>query len=324
MASNREAELLRQQDALARFGELALRSDDLDEILNEACRLVSEALGTDLAKVMELQGDGNTLLVRAGIGWPPGIVGEATTKAEPGSSEGYALQTGEPAISTNIDTEDRFTYPTFVRDAGVKALVNVIIIGAESHPPYGLLQVDSRHPRAFTEDDTKFLRSYANLLAAAVERLRIAADANHATARLRKNEERFRRTLEIETVGVIFFDLEGRLTEANEAFLSTCGYTREDLEAGRLTWRALTPPEWMERSEQAFSELKAKGPTTPYEKEYYRRDGSRWWGLFAAQRLGENEAVEFILDITEKREAEARLRESEALFRSLAEGIPQL
>ena len=75
------AELLRQQMTLARFGELALKSDDLDEILTEACRLVGEAVGTDLAKVVELlREDGETLLVRAGVGWKPGVVGEATVK----------------------------------------------------------------------------------------------------------------------------------------------------------------------------------------------------------------------------------------------------
>src|ERR1700688_2846814 len=83
-------ELLRQQTTLARFGELALRSDNLDEILTEACRLAGEALGTDLAKVVELQEDGETLLVRAGVGWKPGVVGEATLKATEDSSEGHA------------------------------------------------------------------------------------------------------------------------------------------------------------------------------------------------------------------------------------------
>src|SRR3954453_5725927 len=111
MASNREAELLRQQDALARFGELALRSDDLDEILTEACRLVAEALGTDLAKVMELKDDGETLFVRAGVGWKPGVVGEATTKASDKTSEGHALKTGRPMVSSNIAEETRFSYP---------------------------------------------------------------------------------------------------------------------------------------------------------------------------------------------------------------------
>ncbi len=87
-------ELLRQQTALARFGELALRSDDLAEILTEACRLAGEALGTDLAKVVELQADGKTLVVRAGVGWKPGVVGVATITAEHDTSEGHALRTG--------------------------------------------------------------------------------------------------------------------------------------------------------------------------------------------------------------------------------------
>ena len=68
-ATDREEELLRQQDDLPRFGELALRSDDLDEILLEACRLVGEALGIDLAKVMELKEDGRNLLEKVGVGW---------------------------------------------------------------------------------------------------------------------------------------------------------------------------------------------------------------------------------------------------------------
>jgi len=90
---------LRHETTLARFGELALRSDDLDEILAEACRLVGEALGTDLAKVMQLQADGETLLVRAGVGWKPGVVGEVTIQATDDTSEGVALTTGKPMIS---------------------------------------------------------------------------------------------------------------------------------------------------------------------------------------------------------------------------------
>ncbi|WP_207388330.1 hypothetical protein [Lichenihabitans psoromatis] len=67
-----DLDILRQQTTLARFGELALRSDDLDDILTEACRLAAEVLDTEMAKVVELQADGRTLLVRAGVGWGPG------------------------------------------------------------------------------------------------------------------------------------------------------------------------------------------------------------------------------------------------------------
>ena len=179
-------ELLRQQTALARFGELALKSNDLDEILAEACRLVGEALGTDLSKVVQLQEDGHTLLVRAGVGWKPGVVGHTTLKVEDGTSEGHAIRSGEPVVSVDIDEEDRFEYASFLKDNGVRAIVNVLIIGADSRPPFGILQVDSREPRQFTEGDITFLRSYANLVAAAVERLRIFGDLHHSNQELER------------------------------------------------------------------------------------------------------------------------------------------
>lgn len=191
-------ESLRRLDILAKFGELALRSDDLDEILHEACRIVSEALGVDLAKVMELQDDGVTLLVRAGVGWPPGVIGKVTVKAVIGSSEGYALKTGNPAISKNIETETRFSYSDFIIDAGVKALVNVIIISPERRQPYGILQVDSRTPRNFSTRDTKFLRTYANFLAAAVDRIRVAHTLRGSNVTLEARIAQRTRELEME------------------------------------------------------------------------------------------------------------------------------
>jgi PAS domain S-box-containing protein len=184
-ANNNLEEALRQQSVLARFGELALRSNDLDEILAEACRLVGEALRTDLAKVMQLLEDGETLLVRAGVGWNPGVVGEVTVPTRDDTSEGHALKTGEPVISPDIEAETRFKYPAFLIEHGVKAVANVLIIGGVGKPPFGILQIDSRQPRAFDNRDTAFLRSYANLLAAAVDRLRTMAETRDGQERLR-------------------------------------------------------------------------------------------------------------------------------------------
>jgi signal transduction histidine kinase len=212
-------ELLRQQTTLARFGELALRSDDLGEILTEACRLAGEALGTDLAKVVELQEDGKTLIVRAGVGWKPGVIGVATITAEVDTSEGHALRTGEPMMSPDIATETRFKYSQFLIDNDVRAVANVLIISGQGKPPFGILQIDSRVPRQFTESDTLFLRSYANLLAAAVDRLRQrlaleetvaerTRELTEANARLQAEaaerervEETLRQSLKMEAVG---------------------------------------------------------------------------------------------------------------------------
>lgn len=180
-----QSQLLRQQVILAQFGELALRSDSLDEILTEACRLVGEALGTDFAKVVELQEDGRTLLVRAGVGWKDGVVGVATINAEGDTSEAYALKTGEPMISPDIAKETRFRYAPFLIDNGAQAVANVIIIGGKDRPPFGILQVDSRTPREFTDSDITFLRGYANLLAATVDRLRVLDEMRESAAQVR-------------------------------------------------------------------------------------------------------------------------------------------
>jgi PAS domain S-box-containing protein len=319
-----DQELLRQQTALARFGELAIKSDDLDGILTEACRLVGEALSTDLAKVMELREDGETLFVRAGVGWKPGVVGEAVVKAADHTSEGHALKTSGPMISPDIATEKRFSYPPFLVENGVRAVANVVIAGTNGKPPFGILQIDSREPRQFTDTDTAFLRTYANLISTAVDRLRGNTELRSREARLRWSEERFRRVSEIETVGVIFFNTDGRITDGNGAFLSMSGFTREDLDAGLLRWDELTPPEWMPQTLRGIEELKATGHGTPFEKEYLRKDGSRWWGLFAGRMLDSDTAVELVLDVTARKTAERALRDSEARLRSLVEGIPQL
>jgi PAS domain S-box-containing protein len=130
---------------------------------------------------------------------------------------------------------------------------------------------------------------------------------------LRASEERFRRALEIETVGILFFTPDGKITGANDAFLRMGGYSREDVATGRLRWDELTPPEWMPHALRAVEEFKATGRTTPYEKQYMRTDRSRWWGLSAATLLNEYEGVEFVLDISGRKQAtEEALRQTQA------------
>jgi PAS domain S-box-containing protein len=131
-----------------------------------------------------------------------------------------------------------------------------------------------------------------------------------------------RSMLEISTVGVIFFDPSGDIVDANEAFLRMSGFTEGDVRARRLRWDLLTPPEWMGPSLRAIDQLKTFGSTVPYEKEYFRKDGTRFRGLFAAKGLAEHLGVEFILDITETHRTAALLKQSEERFRQLSESNP--
>ena len=218
LTDDQQRMLLTEQRVLARFGNLALRSMELDEILTEACRLVGEALQTDLAKVMRLRPDGKTLLVRAGVGWKPGIVGQMVVDAGTGSSEGHAIITGEPVASDDIATESRFTYPDFLTDNGVHALVNVLIIGGDGKPPYGILEVDSRTPRKFTQADIDFLQTYANLIAAAVDRFQMLDDLRDAVRDkerlLLELQHRVKNNLQVITA---FVSAQSRRTASPEA-----------------------------------------------------------------------------------------------------------
>jgi PAS domain S-box-containing protein len=130
-------------------------------------------------------------------------------------------------------------------------------------------------------------------------------EQERALAALRHSEERLRTALAIRTVAVLFWGADFRLMEVNDAFLTMTGFSRE--EAIGLTWQELTPPEFHPVSRQAVREVTTLGEARPYEKQYYRKDGSRWWGLFAP-RLLKDEVVEFILDVTDRKMAEQEVR----------------
>jgi PAS domain S-box-containing protein len=132
-------------------------------------------------------------------------------------------------------------------------------------------------------------------------------------------EAKIRHLVEANVVGIVMWNLEGAITGANEAFLRMVQYDREDLSSGRVRWTDLTPAEWRGHYERAVADLKATGIFQPFEKEYFRKDGSRVPVLLGGALLeGDgNEGVAFVLDLSEQKRAERALRRSEAF---LAEG----
>jgi two-component system CheB/CheR fusion protein len=146
-------------------------------------------------------------------------------------------------------------------------------------------------------------------------------DSKRTAEALAAYERRFHRAFEIETVGIIFFKADGQLTYANDAFLRLSGYTRDDLRGGLVRWDDMTPPEFMPAVERAMQELAEHGRTTPYEKQYVRKDGSRWWGRFSASRINEDESVEFITDVTVQKQALDALHSSEARLHLVVESV---
>jgi PAS domain S-box-containing protein len=139
---------------------------------------------------------------------------------------------------------------------------------------------------------------------------------------LRESEARFRRVVESNMIGILFWDLSGNITEANNAFLEMVGYTREDLLLGKVHWKKMTPVEYNYLDEKGIQELAATGICSPFEKEYIRKDGSRIPVLMGGAVLEgyQDKGVCFVIDITErKRMEEALFKQAQELARSNAE-----
>ncbi len=131
----------------------------------------------------------------------------------------------------------------------------------------------------------------------------------------RRMEARLRRLVESNAQSVFFWKTNGQVTGSNDAFLRLVGYTREDLEAGKINWMALTPPEYAENDRRAFKEVADFGSCTTYEKEYIRKDGSRAPILVGAAVFEDDptEGVCFVVDLSERKKLEQQFRQSQKM-----------
>jgi PAS domain S-box-containing protein len=160
--------------------------------------------------------------------------------------------------------------------------------------------------------------------AAAVQRLSVQRD--RVKLALKTNIEKLKSFVEANVVGILYGDVYGGVQQANDKFLQMIGYTQQELHAGRISWKEITPPEYLDLDEQRIAEAKANGACTPYEKEYIRRDGSRIPVLVGYTLVGEKreESVAFILDLSDRKQTEAALLQSEERFRLAVDNMPDV
>jgi two-component sensor histidine kinase len=202
LADDAEKRLREERTKFADLGLLAVEGADLDELLCQAAAEAARSLDVSHVKVLQYLPDEKRFLVRAGVGWAEGVVGEARIGADVESPAGYALQTGRPVISNELHKEERFRMPELLREHGVKSAANVIIKAKENI--FGVLEADSREPRTFAEDDLKFLQGYATLLAFAIEQARL----NELHAQLAAQHE------------ILLQELQHRVKNNNQSLLS--------------------------------------------------------------------------------------------------------
>ncbi|MEX0653597.1 MAG: PAS domain S-box protein [Phycisphaeraceae bacterium] len=156
-----------QYQALARLGHQALAGAVLPTLLDASVQAVARTLGVEMCEVLERLPDERQLCLKAGVGWRPGLVGEAMVQAEPDSQVGYTLRVNRPVVVTDLQQDTRFTGSQRLLEHKVVSGLSMGIMD-EKGQPVGILGAYTRDRRQFTADEVRFVQAAANLLGAAI------------------------------------------------------------------------------------------------------------------------------------------------------------
>src|SRR6266481_258045 len=218
--------------------------------------------------------------------------------------------------------ERRYPYLMPVIPAAEECLlVPFYITGEAAGTIWAIMHCDRRK---FDGEDDRVMASLGKFASSAYQALMHIEDLKFQVSEREKAEAevrelargleaKIRRLVEANVVGIVMWNLEGAITGANEAFLRMVQYDIEDIASRRVRWTELTPAEWRDRDERAITELKTTGIFQPFEKEYFRKDGSRVPVLLGGALFeGDgNDGVAFVLDLTEQKRAQEKLQEAQ-------------
>ncbi|MBY5897789.1 trifunctional serine/threonine-protein kinase/ATP-binding protein/sensor histidine kinase [Rhizobium ruizarguesonis] len=285
----------------------------LQKLIDTVLRTAVEQAGAERGLLILSRGGESRITAEATTGGETVVVQMcdeiATGTALPQSLLHYVLRTSESVVLDDAIAQNPFSADPYICQHRTRSILCVPLLNQGQLA--GVLYLENNlAPRVFAPARIAVLKLLASQAAISLENTRLYRD-------LAEREARIRRLVKANIIGIVIWDIEGRILEANDAFLRMVGYDREDLASGRLCWTELTPAEWRDRDARAIGELKLIGAVQPFEKEYFRKDGSRLPVLIGGALLEEsrNEGVSFVLDLTERRQAEEALRESEGALR---------
>jgi len=215
----------------------------------------------------------------------------------------------DTVILDTPSTSDQFSTDVYIRRALARSILCLPLM--KQGRLVAVLYLENHlAPGVFTPARIAVLQVLAPQAAMSLENSRLYRE-------LELREAKIRRLVDANIVGVAITRVDSAIIDANDAALEIVGYTREDVRAGRVGWRELTPPEWQEASNRAAAQLQATGRFDVFEKELLRRDGSRVPVLVAGAAVDDTrqESVVFVIDLTERKRAEQerdRLRQLQA------------
>jgi len=220
----------------------------------------------------------------------------------------YVVRTKETVLLNDALRANTFSGDEYIQQHHARSILCKPLL--KQNRLIGALYLENNlAPGAFTADRLAILSLLASQAAMSLENTRLYGD-------LQERDARIRRLVDSNIIGIFVWDLDGRIIDANEAFLRIVGYGRDDLASGRLRWRDLTPAEWRDADDRRLAELEATGTVQPYEKEYFLKNGSRVPVLVGAATFGgrQDQGVAFVVDLTERKRAEEEIRESERRY----------
>ncbi|MBI3947261.1 MAG: PAS domain S-box protein [Armatimonadetes bacterium] len=306
--------LVAAQALVTQLGLCALAGAPLSCVMEQAAAVVAQALDTEYSELLGLQPDGDTLVLRAGVGWGEGLVGRATVGAGKDSQGGYTLLASAPVVVEDLGTETRFTGSPLLRDHGVISGISVMILGTPR--PFGVLGAHTRTRRVFGADDVHFIQGVANLVGLAIERERADEVLRHA-------ERRFRNLVEEINDVVWETDVDLLLTYASPGTRIVFGCEPEEV-LGRSPFDLIPPEEAADRRAAPRCAIRRRRPFSLLEHQAIRADGRVITlessavptfddhGAFSGYRGVSR-------DITRRKQAVQALQESEERYRGLAE-----
>ncbi len=277
----------------------------LEELIDTLMRIVLENAGAQAGYLLLAQHDDKLALVADAHVEQPGRgirLHDRTTSPQgrlPTAILNYVCRSREQVLLMNAAEPHPFSADPYFSQQHPKSVLCLPILHQSAL--VGLLYLENNlTTHAFTPDRVQVLELLAGQAAISLENARLYTD-------VRESHARIQRLVDSNIIGMFFWDLQGAITEANEALLHMTGYSRDDLKSGALRWTDLTPPEYRETDAPAIEELKRTGSVSPYEKEFIRKDGNRIPILIGVTFFEKSQetGVAFVLDLSERKRAEA-------------------